>query len=353
MSFINLRSNIFSLISNEFISELRKQSKQQQEQQRQQRNLSTDFTFANTINANNISYDLSRPKNLASTSNININCTDNNNNCKLCLENIAGISIEKLNNYIDNKNEIEQAKVDKCSGICTCEISNIDINTNLLFTVGTNINFTDEINTTISKKIVSDITTGGTDINKTTTYNNNWWALAGVGIAGAAFTGGASIAAALAAGTAGATGAIGYEATSKDYVDIEKNVKNVVQRMSSLYTNSINQLITSSQVLQIEGTGVKVHNVSIQSIQNILMKAAQINCSSDNNIDPENCISNSLTDLTNSIMKRMVNEMQSTQESLLKSVWNANKKIIYISVGFFGVLFILYIYLIIKKALSK
>ena len=173
------------------------------------------------------------------------------------------------------------------------------------------------------------------------TESYNWdSAVLGVGIGGIVDgPGGALI--------GGAIGAIDTLLDQEKYVEIQKDVMRAVQQISTLYVNTINQLITSSQEITLKGTGIKVHNISMKSVEDIVMTASQKNCN-DNS-----CIDDSISNIINSLMSQLNNNITSQVSSMFSSAFQKNKKLIIYSIMFISVIVLMWLFLLLKKAATK
>ena len=107
---------------------------------------------------------------------------------------------------------------------------------------------------------------------------------------------------------------------------ISEKINKTVYNVSQLYLNSINQLISSSQTIQLYGTGIKAKNISLSSLQDITMSASESNCSDNSGDTSLNCIDGQVSDITNSLMSIALTSL-SYSEGLLSYMYNQNKTI--------------------------
>lgn len=316
MSYLEGRKNVFSLISGCIINHVKK--KYAINNQIKQSLISTSDTTPNVF--------LGIPKNLVSTSLLTANCGNSTNNLK-CLDCMKtyGITDTMLsgNNYITNINAINNVRNNECFGMCSCNFSNISLDSNLIFTTGSSINGTD-LNTS---EIADDVKQSMQSYNKSEasgkTYN---WLYAILGVPG-----------------------LIYAATNPTYSKaIDETVKSAVSNMSMLYANTINQLISSSSEITITGTGIKIHNISISSIENAIMLSTQTNCGQNNT-----CVSTNINNVTNTLMQSLQDSVTTQFQSMFTYAFKQNQTLIIYAVIFVvGTLF-LYFYLLFKKAAHK
>ena len=90
------------------------------------------------------------PNNLISTSTLKINCGDTAQ-CSTCLKN-NGIDTDNYN--IDN---IDNIRDNECFSVCSCKLTNIDLENNLVFLVGTSVNYSPQDRENIANNVRNDI----------------------------------------------------------------------------------------------------------------------------------------------------------------------------------------------------
>ena len=342
MSFIKGKKNLYSLINNSIINHIQKKSLN-----------NTLLKDKNKVKINQINDQsnqpvysdpsvptlfISQPKNLISNSNINIDC-DNSGKCLQCIINNTSLTSDMLvgDNYNKNIDIINNERNGECASVCKCDISYVNLETNLLFSVGVNINFTKNDSKTVTDSIISNLTTRTASSSSSSSYNPNYfWLLLGV------FDGGLLPGLLLALTT-------GSDSTTNT---ISENINKTVYNISQLYLNSINQLISSSQTIQLYGTGIKAKNISLSSLQDITMSASESNCSDSSGDTSLNCIDGQVSDITNSLMSIALTSLNYS-EGLLSYMYNQNKTIIWVLLTIVVVFLFLYVFLLIKKALKK
>lgn len=333
MSYLEGRKNVFSLISACIIKNIKNNYAINNKLEKDLKNNLKQDTQSNP------SIFLSTPKNLVSTSLLTVNCGNSPSNSR-CLECMKQYKITDAmltgDNYMKNIDIINNVRNNQCFGLCSCEFSNINLTSNLMFTTGSSINGEDLDTASISK----DVTDSMASYNKSESSGKEYnWLYSVLGGAAGAIVGpeGAVAGAAIGAGIA---------ALDPTYTkQIEENVKSAVSNMSMLYANTINQLISSSREITVKGVGIKVHNISISSVENIVMVATQSNCGQDNT-----CVSTNIDNITNSLMGGLQDFITTSFESQFTYAFEQNKTlIIYAGVFIVGTLLI-YFYLLFKRA---
>jgi hypothetical protein len=266
------------------------------------------------------------PNNLVSSTTLFANCGNDSTpkECTKCL-NTFDITDDMLqgDKYTENIDVINKLRKNECFGVCSCNVTSVSLSTNLIFSTGVNINSTDLNNQDLMDQVKSSLTSVNKSESSSKSYN--WlYSLLGAG------------------------GAI-YSATNPtNYNDIEDTVKKIVTNMTMLYSNTINQLITSSQEVVIQGTGIRINNISMESIQNITMTASQQDCGPDGK-----CMVSNINDLTNQLMQSMTDAISQTFTGMFSYAFQQNKTlIIAASVFITGTLF-LWVFLLFKKAALK
>lgn len=266
------------------------------------------------------------PNNLVSSTTLFANCGNESDpkECTKCL-NTFGISDDMLqgDKYTENIDTINKYRKNECFGVCSCNITNVSLSTNLIFSTGVNINSTDLNNQDLMDQVKTALTTVNKSESSSKSYN--WlYSLLGAG------------------------GAI-YAATNPtNYKDIEETVKKVVTNMTMLYSNTINQLITSSQEVVIQGTGVLVHNISMESVQNITMTASQQDCGTGGD-----CMISNLNNLTNQLMSSLTDAISQTFTGMFTYAFEQNKTLIIAASIFIAGTLFLWVFLLFKKAGTK
>lgn len=313
MSFLKGKSNLSAIISKNMIQY-------------------TKDNFSLNSSNNPLNVYTTMPTNLISTSTLKINC-GNTSQCSTCLKN-NNIDIDDYNIDIMNK-----TRDNECFSVCSCKLTNIDLENNLVFLVGTSINYTAKDRENIASNIRNDImSVSKTESSEKESIN---WTNAVLASGAGAILGGPTGALASAAISAIGTGLDDYFNPVYNST-ISENVSSTISNVSESFQNTINQLISSSQDFTIEGTGIKVKNVSLQSLQDITMKSSQVN-STLNNLT--NSISDTISDPKNAVSKTTI--------SMLDYIWEQNKKLVITMAVVFILLFVIWIYLEIKTVLKK
>ena len=321
MSYIEGRKNILSIISNSVLKNILEKNTLNSK-------LLKEKNINNLQDGDNTSIFFGMPNNLSLNTTISVTCGDSIK-CKNCLD----------NNQYKTPEDIKKLQETDCFGLCSCNISNVNLLSNLLFSTGINVN----LDNTTTNNIYSDIkdTMSNLSLSETTTTQTNWLTTilvgTGIGILGGGLAGGFL------------GGIITKDMTDKLFNSVDSNFTSVIKSISILYNQSINQLIVSSQILELQGSGIKVHNISLQTLQDINMAAIQNSCSV-----PNSCIINQIDTITNAFMASLIsNEVNSSFVNLFTNAFQQNKKLIIYTVVFILSFILLYIYFIIKKALSK
>lgn len=321
MSYIQGKKNLYSLISSSIINHIKSQSLNNTLLKNK------DYVEIEDSNANNQLF-VSQPKSLIANSEINLNCGDTNN-CLACLKN-NNISDDMLkkDNYKQNIDVINNLQQTKCDAVCSCNIKNVNLSSNLLFSVGVNINSQAIDSQKIANDIYSRISTRQSSTSSNTETNNSYyWLLLGT------------------------PGLLGLH-PDINQTSITESLNKTVYNISQLYSDTINQLITSSQTITLSGTGIKAKNISLSTVQNIVMNASQQNCSGS---DPNSgliCVDSQINDITNQLMSSAIKSMQ-YGTSILTYTYEQNKNLIWSLLFLFVGSIILYVYLLIHKALKK
>lgn len=290
--------------------------------------LDESFTLSGSVDKNQ-QFLKSVPTSLTSNSYMKIKC--NNNNQNACLDCLKSNNID--NTDLDNENNIdiiENIKQKNCEGLCYCNIQNIDLETNLFFNIGTSINYENINQSKIYSNVISDLKSGS--IKRSATKNSP------SGYLGFAALGGliGDIVAAVA----------GSQESTVD-TKIEADLKRIIGAVSQTYTQVINQLIITSQVFTIEGTGIRVKSVSMNSLYDITFNSVINYCNGGK------CVIDDLNNITTTIIDSYRNNVSSSFLSMFKTAFETNLPLI-IGAGIFcGVLFVVWLILIINKALKK
>lgn len=326
MSYLQGRRNIYSLISSSVINYIRDNNSEN-----------------NNLKATGVNDQvfLGIPNNLVSSTTLYAECGDDSSKCVKCMNEfgIDSTMLEK-DNYKKNIEKINNVRNNECFGVCSCQFTNVSLSTNLIFTTGVNINMTKDV----TQNIVDSVKNSMTKINKsesTSGDNYNWqYALLGGGAGGVlggplGVLGGAGI------------GAIASALSPEISHDVEQSLAKVVSSMFTLYSNTINQLITSSQEVVVKGTGIKVHNISLESIQDITLSASQQDCGSGD------CVMNDINELTNNLMKSLQKNISTQFSDMFTYAFNQNKTLIIVCVIFVTLTMLLWFFLLFKTASRK
>jgi hypothetical protein len=326
MSYLTTQKNLYSIISNEVIDYIKNNYSQNNQVKKYAKN---GNIYLEKINDSK-PYHTSIPQSMVNTNFIDIDCgnNDNGDNCTSCLMKF-GITQDQLKNYSDNIKNITSIQNNECSGVCSCNITNVSLSTHLIFTTSVSINSAD----IDSKKIYNNVRTSLTTVNKSesTSQNYNWMlALAGapLGLIGAGI------------------GALSTWENPTITKDIEEKIKSIILNLTMFYSQTINQIIINNQDLVVKGTGIKVHNISIDSLNDIVFTASITNCS-DNN-----CVASDINDVANYVMNQIQDNISGEVIGLFKNAYNQNKSMIFTSIGFIILMIFLWLFLIIKKASS-
>lgn len=290
MSYLIGRQTIYSIISNNVLDYI-----------------TSNFSENQRLKNKNIS-DISVPTSLISSSSLLVEC--GSESCEKC----------RLK-YPDD--------IDLCDGLCKCSITNTSIDTSLYFKTTMSINMKDIDVNVISESVQEEMINYESSITSST--NPNWKnAIMGI-IPG---QGGS-----LLGGVSGLfSGLVNRQPEITN--DIKSELTSAITSIAFEYSQSINQIITSSQDIQISGSGVKVHNVSLDMLNDITMKA-----SINNSL-------NAIDSITNTFMDDIQEEISQEFSSVFQSAFDDNKQLI-ISGGLFIICVItLWIILVIKKSLS-
>ena len=310
MSYLQGKKNIFSIISGVVIN-----------------NIKNNKSLNNTLLMDKPSQQvfLGVPTNLISSTSLVADCGNDTsiNECFNCIIN-SGISPSQMeeDQYLKNIININDKRNNECAGVCTCKITNISLESNLIFATGVNINGNDINSSELYNQVVKAFST--VNKNSTNSKNYNWlWALMG------------------------GTGLLIALTNPEEINNVEEEIKQTISNMSMLYSNTINQLISSSQTMIIQGTGIKVHNISLKSVQDITMTASQTNCGDGT------CISTNINTITNSLMNSLQSSISSQITKMFTYAYEQNKTLIFGTIIFIVFFIFLYIYLIFKRASNK
>ena len=328
MSFLITRQNIYSMLTNAISNTLQQESTNKLKNKL--KNVKNNLKSVNSDD--NSSLPPAMPTTLLNISLINIECGDETK-CVECLQMFMDKQKLVPENVKMNNSEISTIKQNQCFGQCVCNIENVDLNTNLLFSVGYSIDGSDSnrvssiyssfTNTIFNSKTTQ--TTGGGDVD---------WLLVVTGVV----TGGLSAQLQL------STGGIPFTTPKTLSNDVQQQLVKTIIQLSEVYNQTITQLLSSAQILEIKGTGIKVKNVSIKNIQNAVLTAIQ---STDTNIV------DGLNNISTSFVSEIQNNINNSFTDILTNVYTDNKILIWgciiLTVGFF----ILYIVLLYKKATKK
>lgn len=313
MSYIKGRQNIYSIITNSFTDELRTQSMKQISNLQDSGGTDSDFTSG-------------MPNSLLSMSFINADCGNPNNNeqCLECLKTHGGYTEADLtgDNYNKNLSKINSLRNNECFGNCSCSITNVNFTNNLIYSIGYNIN-SDHIDTNkIYENVKNQMESQSSD-TKTTKSKN--WLPALLGVPGTIFA---------AAG-----------GSEKITTDISQQIQKVINNISITYSQTINQLLLSSQVLQIKGTGIKVKNISFKNLQNAVLTALESNCQGGSN-----CVINELNDITNKLIVQLTDGINKNISGMFDFVYQQNAPLIRGTVAFIILISGLYFFMLFKRS---
>ena len=320
MSYLQGKKNMYSLLSSSIINHIKSQSLNDTLLKNQDIVKIEDSTKEQLF--------VSQPKSLIANSEINLNCGDTIN-CLTCLKN-NNISDDMLKgeNYNKNIDIINNLYENNCEAVCTCNIKYVNLSSNLLFSVGVNINSQAIDSQKIADDIYSRLMTKSKSTSSGTETNNSYyWLILGV------------------------PGAFGIQ-PDVDKESITESINKTVYNISQLYSNTINQLITSSQTIILSGTGIKAKNISLSTVQNIVMAASQQNCSAQNPDANLICVDDQISNITNELLQSAIKSME-YGTSILSYAYQQNKTLIWMLLGIFVVSAILFVYLTIHKALKK
>ena len=330
MSFIQGKKNIYAIISNEVIKHYISPKSLNKSFDTNSVDVLTDTSPTGTL-------DVTIPKNLIS--HVSLDIKNNSNQCLICLNNnkVTDTGYITPQDYKSKLNTINTLRNGVCKGVCTNDIQNINLSTNLLFSTSASINGIDgatvsKINSAVHERLSS------LEKNTTSTSSHNYlWLLLGL-----VDPVGGLLAGSIATASSGSTNNT-----------IDEDINTSVYNISQVYSNTINQLISSSQTLTIVGSGVKVKNISLSSLQDITMNASQTNCSDSGNYSDAKCIDNSISNITNTLLSRAFTNITNVSTSLFGYAFQQNKKLIFVVLGFLALSLFIFVFLLIKRALKK
>jgi hypothetical protein len=334
MSYLIGRENLFSTISNAVVNHIKKTTAANDKMVKYASN--GILSLQATDSTNPVFAGI--PTNLVTNASLYADCgnSDKGEKCIECMKTF-GITDDDLlgDNYLKNMDTIKSIKDNECFGSCSCNVSNVSLSSHLIFTTGVNINSRDMDTNEIYESVNKSLTTVKKDETKTDSEVNWMWLLCGLApVPGSAVFGLA------------ASGVFDKPTTT---INMELDIKKVIANMSIMYSQTINQLITTSQEFVIKGTGIKVHNISIQSLNDITMSASLSDC---NNND-DGCVYNSLNSVTNKIMNEISNNITYEVTGMIKYAFDKNKNIIIAGGSFILITLFLWFFLLFKKAASK
>ena len=334
MSFIKGKQNLYSIISNSVIKQI---------QTIQQKNIlsNPNFKLYDTVSNPNSFNDPSNnpnsfndpsnnpnsfngmPTSLIVTSSLNIDCGDVVN-CYNCMK-MFGITDDNLtgNNYSKNIDLINNIRNNQCAGSCSCNIQKIDLSDTMIFAVGYSINGDSSDVTDITNNIIQEMTT----YNSSSKSTSNWL-YSFLGVPGITY------------GTAPDAGVVAK--------NINDSMKRVVKNITLLFNQTINQLLTSVQILEIRGTGIQIKNLSLSTVQNITMSAIQ-----NDNCRGGMCIDDDLSSIVNNLVSTLSTSIQGSFSTSWQYAYQQNKALIIGAIIFIPLLIGLYLFLIFKKAATK
>jgi hypothetical protein len=223
-------------------------------------------------------------------------CTDPDNKC--CSDGFTYDFSESA--CFANKNNIPPKKVKRpspCFGLCSCVISNIDMNTSILWDT------TKQINS-------NDIQSAMNQIIKEVKQNM--------------------------------TNKYGETNTKNDY---DKVITNIVTQLNNRNDQIIQQMLSSSQIIKIKGAGVTLNKINMDITINAIMKAISDICSSETLCGINSIIQEDM----DIIQKKVTKNVQSS----FSFVWQKIKNYALLALIFFIVTITLYVFLLIFKALRS
>ncbi len=328
MSYLEGRKNIYSIISNEVVNyikdELSLNKQLNKYTQNGQITLEKDMYVFDTRTQPFTGI----PQNLVTSTSLYTECgnDDNGVQCIECLKKFDITDADLLpNNYENNIEKINYIKNNQCSGACSCNISNVSLSSHLIFTTGVNINAEDISVNDIYTNVYESMTS--LNRNDSTEKSKNWWLTV--------FGGSRNIDPRF------------RDATITVSKNVEQEIKKVISNIGVMYAQSINQLITNSQQVVVKGTGIKVHNISIKSLNDITFSASISSCGG------EDCVVRSLNDITNSFISEIQENISSQFIDMFKYAFEENKKLIIAAAIFIGLFICIWVFLIFKKATSN
>lgn len=352
--FVTGKRNIYSFLSNAIIEQLKLDSINDINALLVKESNTKTPLLQNAATGSNTSYrSNSMPTSLLNVSLVNVNCGNNNGECLSCLLK-NGVAEDEIS---DRMNKVRK---ENCFGVCSCSIENVDMNNTLLFSSNHVVNdVTDSFVERVKKTMHSQILDASSQMTSTSTKR---WGWAGAIFGGAALgalgaltvaTGGAA-GAALAGGVAGAevggAAAVLGDLFGKDTTNtLNSHFEKLITDVSWNYQQSINQLLVTTQVMKIKGTGIKVRNISIQNLQNAVLTAIETNCA--NNYD--SCAISSLNTITSRVLSGkngLVNNINTTFEGSFKYAFKKNKSLIWGTAIFIIMTGLIYVFLLFKRA---
>jgi hypothetical protein len=296
MSYLKGRKNIYSIITNSIAEDLKTKS---------------DSNLMLNLNESNKKYNKSTPSTLINLSLIKINCGNGNKECFNCLTSY-GLNNSDLeeSNYLKNLKVIDELRSNKCFGVCSCILENLNLSNVLSYSIGYDINDSNIDTDSIFKKIKDKIVNGSSNIN-----------LFGPG---------------------------SYSDVSSTAVtDQESSLKKIINSISLTYKETIKQILSTSQIFEIAGTGLKIKNVSITNLQDAVLTALESNCGKND------CPVKNINDITNSFISTLTSNINTGFKSSFALAYEQNKYLIWGSILFLIVILLLYFYLLIKRSLVK
>jgi hypothetical protein len=310
MSYLKGRGNIYSIITNSISDELKKTSDEEL------------LYGINEQTSQNI-YKRSMPSTLVNMSLVKINCGNGNKECIKCLTSY-GLTFSDLigKNYLKNIDIIEDLRNNKCFGACSCIIENVNLTNSLTYSIGYDINGSNIDENAVYNKVRDEISSGS---SSTSTSSSKNWLPSLLGVPGVIFS----------------------DVTPTISTDVESSLKKIISSISITYKQTITQLISTSQVFEIQGTGVKVKNVSITNLQDAVLTAIESNC------EKSKCAIKDINSVTNSLIETLTDNINKGFTSSFEYVYDQNKNLIWGTLIFIAVIMLLYFYLLFKGALKK
>lgn len=317
--FINAKKNILYVINNAVLSEIKSQSLNKNLIKQNIKNLGISSPDINSNNTTN-----SLPNSLISTSLMLVNC--GSNDCMSCISSNTNLDVNTMmKDYEKNIDKINKARNGVCKGLCNCTIQNVNLLKNLIFAVNTSIDGINDITTNnILKKAQDSISSMSKSVKTSSESPSPYWWLLGVG-----------------------PGIIASSFPTKYDITINQDAKSFVKNMYESYRQHINQSIYSSQTMVLEGSGIEVKNVSLGSIQNVVLQSILSNCPNST------CNGDNLNNIADNIIGKINNQISDSISGMFLGAFNENKPLLIGAGVFISIIIIIYITSIFRKAIQK